>query len=278
MMERKLVRQGRDALTVTLPAKWLKERGLKRGSNVYIEPKGHELIIKTGQTSEYREITVDVKGEERSMIWHTIISKYIAGYDRIIVLHNSPAITQQFSKFLLGMIIEDHGAERTIVKSIISTPENDIEVIIRRVAHMFLRQSELLLHLTKKQATFDDIKQQEALIDSNIYYCMRYINKYRLQEDSYKEFLLCSTIEEAADIITLLAKHLKTTRTAEIIYEGIQSYDKYLFSSDLKKVYTALRQFKDKMPTKTFTDGLSFELAEVLYNNIGYLMERGEKE
>jgi len=132
--------------------------------------------------------------------------------------------------------------------------------------------------LTKKQATFDDIKQQEALIDSNIYYCMRYINKYRLQEDSYKEFLLCSTIEEAADIITLLAKHLKTTRTAEIIYEGIQSYDKYLFSSDLKKVYTALRQFKDKMPTKTFTDGLSFELAEVLYNNIGYLMERGEKE
>ena len=277
-MERKLVRQGRDALTVTLPAKWLKKNGLKMGSNVYIEEKTQELSIKTAPNSAYREITVDVSGEERSMMWHTIISKYISGYDRIIVLHTAPSITQQFTRYLIGMIIEDHGKERTVLKSIISTPENNIDVIIRRAVHMFLRQSELLLQLMKKQAIFDDIKQQEALLDSNIYYCMRYINKYRLQEDSYKEFLLCSTIEEAADIITLLAQHLKDVKTAMIIYEGITQYDKYLFSSDFKKVYTALRNFKDRLSKKTFTDGLAHELAEVLYNNIGYLMEHAEKE
>jgi phosphate uptake regulator len=277
-MERKLVKQGRDALTVTLPAKWIQKRNLKAGDSVYIDFNGKDLSVKSKEASPSMEVTVDVTGEERSMIWHTIIAKYIAGYDRIIILHSNPSLTQHFTHYLLGMIIEDHSINKTVLKTIISSPESDIDVIIRRVVHMFLHQAELYEEYTLGKATFDDVRAQERLIDTNIYYCLRFINKYNLHEGSYTYFLLCSTIEEAADVLTVIAKHSKDSRLASGIRSMIDSFNKYFFAGDLKKVYTRLRGFRDSLKKKTFIDGIAYELAEVLYNNIGILMESTGKK
>lgn len=273
MMERKLVRQGRDALTVTLPAKWIKQRALKMGDNVYLEYEGKNVLIKAKETSVSTEIIVDLTGEDRPMMWHTIIGKYISGYDRIVILHSNPSQTQYFTQYLLGMIIEEHTTKKTVLKTIVSTPENDIDMIIRRVVHMFLRASEIFEEFSVGKATFEDIRAQERLIDTNIYYCMRFINKYHLQQDSYQHFLLCSTIEEATDIITLMSQNGKNPRMAKGLKNTVEIFNKHFFTGNLKKVYTELRSFRDSLGKKTFLDGLAFQFAEVLYNNIGYLME-----
>jgi len=44
-MERKLVKQGRNALTVTLPAKWLKFRRLEAGDSVFFDEKDDGILI-----------------------------------------------------------------------------------------------------------------------------------------------------------------------------------------------------------------------------------------
>ena len=275
ILERKLVKQGRDALTVTLPSKWLKDKGLKAGQSVYIDIEKNNLIVKSSSTSQFREITVDLRDEERGMIWHKSMGKYVDGYDKIVLLHNNPELVQMVPKMMLGMIIEEHTQSRTVVKSLISTPENNIDIVIRRVVHMFEQQAILLEELAKGKATLNDVKDQETLLDTNIYYCLRYINKYHMQMDSYKHFLLCAIVESAADLVTQISKYIgKDVKLAKTIREGVQSYNKYFFTTYLKAMYTALRSFRNNVKTKTFTEGLAFELAEILYNNIGYLMDR----
>jgi antitoxin component of MazEF toxin-antitoxin module len=276
-MERKLVKQGRDALTVTLPSKWIKDRGLKAGQEVDISVEKNNLIISSEIQTTFRETTIDVKDNERSMIWHKVISKYMDGFDKITVLHNNPEITQLFSQSLLGMIIEEHTSTKTVLKTLISTPENNIDIIIRRIFHMFEQQALILESVAKGIVTAKEVKAQEKLLDVNIYYSLRYINKYHMQLDSYKHFLLCATIESAADLISVIALHIgKDVKLAKTISDNVKLYNKYFFTKDLSKLYFALREFRNSVPKKTFVQGLTFEFAEILYNDLGYLMGDSE--
>ena len=94
--------------------------------------------------------------------------------------------------------------------------------------------------------------------------------------DSYKHFLVCAMIEGAADLLTQIAKRIgKDEKLAKVILEGVKSYNKYFFTGNLKELYVALRRFRNNIGTKTFVEGLAFEFAEALYNNLGYLMDAG---
>ncbi|HYD03441.1 MAG TPA: hypothetical protein VEC16_04030 [Alphaproteobacteria bacterium] len=278
-MERKLVRQGREALTVTLPSKWLKDKGLKVGNSVYIDIEKNDLVVRSREhAAEFKETTINVVDNERSMIWHKVLSKYISGYDKITVIHNNPHVTQEFASRIVGMIVEEQTNTKTVLKTLITIPENNIELIIRRIVHMFEYQASMLLNVTIGKSTSKDVNDYGILLDANINYCLRYINKYNLKTDSYKQFLICSTIEQAGDIVIILSKYLGKNsshkKIASIIYDNVKLYNKYFFANDFAKLYSSLRNFRNNLPQKTFVDGLSFQLAELLYNNLGYLTDK----
>ena len=278
-MERKLVKQGRNALTVTLPAQWLKRKGLKAGNSVDMDVGNSCVTINVGRKAAAEETTVNVRDEERSFIWHKIIAAYIEGYDRITILHNNPSLTQEFTQQLLGLIMEEHTSTKTVLKSIISVPEDNFQVLLRRAGHMFLQQAVLLEELTSGKATFEDVKKQEKLLDTNFFYCLRYLNKYQSQKNAYRYFLLCTTIEFAADQLSRIAFDIKkkdASLTARI-KEVVKVYNECIFGKDMKKLYTELRKFRNSLQKRTFIDGLAFTFSEILYNNLGYLVEEKER-
>jgi len=274
-MERKLVKQGRDALTVTLPVKWIQQKGLKAGNSVNLEIKDSSIIVSAGALSKHSEISLNVTGFERSMIWHTILGAYISGYDSISITHDNPSIIQYHSRFLIGMILEKHTATKSILRSMIAVPESDISSILRRIGHMFGQLALSVEDLSKGKLTIEDVKDQERLLDTNIYYCFRFINKYNTQQDSYRHFLLCSTIESAGDVLVQIAKRIKKdSKLANTIAVNCAEYSKCLYSNDFEKAYSVLRTFRNKLEQKTFVEGLTFELAEILYNYVGYLVKK----
>jgi len=272
-MERKLVKQGRNALTVTLPSTWLRSKALVAGDCVNIDAGNESLTISTTMKASKNEITFNFKDEEVSMAYHSIQGAYIEGYDQIEIIHDNPRLFQKAVKTLLGMIIVKHSQTSTIYKSIVAVPEDNFATVVRRAAHILLQQARTLEQLAKGDATKKEVDSDEALLDFNLRYCMRYLNKYQNQKGDYRYFLLCSTLESAGDIITEIAKVGCSPETAKIIVKGIQDYNKHLFSNDLKKLYKNLKAFRNKIKQNTFSDGLAFMLAETLYNNIGFIVK-----
>jgi antitoxin component of MazEF toxin-antitoxin module len=273
-MERHLVRQGRNALTVTLPAEWLKQKGLSAGDAISIDVKNHELIIRTEARSAISEIELNLKNQEQNMIWHQVLAKYIEGYDTIIVHHNDPTSLQSIGKELIGMVVEEHTQTKTILKNIVSIPEKNVDALIRRVGHMFLQQAAILEQFSRGVVPLEVFREHERLIDSTIYYCLRYFTKYEQSVHAYRYFLFCSTIELAVDELRRIAKEIgKNTALAKLIHGCVEEYVKYMFSKDIQKLYTSLRSFRDRIGKKTFVDGLAYSFAELLYNNLGYLTE-----
>lgn len=274
MMERKLVRQGRDALTMTLPSQWLKQKGLKAGDSVFVEQ--HDMFLKLNTTSKvkFSEVTLDARTMIGTMYWHAIIARYIEGYDKIEILHNSPKAVQEFCTHLIGMVIEEHSSKRTVIRSIISEPENNISVLIQRIMNMFLQLSVLLTELTHKKAVAADLKVQEELLDHTIYYCMRYLNKYSVEDKAYRYFLLCYVIEEAGDIIKNISAYSPPKKLALLIQDNVEKYVRNMSKGDFQKAYNDLRAFRRAVEGKDFVNGLAFELAETLYNNLGYMISK----
>lgn len=273
-MERKLVRQGRNALTVTLPAKWLKERGLSAGASVTVKEQEEGLLIAPGLAAEKKEITLNLRGAERGMIWHTVLGKYIEGFDRIIIFHNVSTLSAEMGPAFLGMIIEEHTAEKLVLKSIVAVPEDSFDVILRRAGHILLEQARLLEQYSDNKAKLEQLREEERLLNYNLFYCMRFLNKYERKESSYRRFLLCATMESAGDQIMQLAKSISDNPALATEIAGcIEKYLGCLFSGDLKKAYLVVKSFRDSLGDKGFSDGLAFSLAETLYNYIGYQVE-----
>ncbi|MFH1631117.1 MAG: AbrB/MazE/SpoVT family DNA-binding domain-containing protein [Candidatus Aenigmatarchaeota archaeon] len=84
-MRRKIIKQGYDTLTITLPSKWTKKFHLKPGDEVELVEHDRMLQISTEKGPSLSGITIDISGLSASVIWRHILSAYRAGYDEIII-------------------------------------------------------------------------------------------------------------------------------------------------------------------------------------------------
>ncbi|MBI2572532.1 hypothetical protein HYV86_01620 [Candidatus Woesearchaeota archaeon] len=274
-MERKLIKQGDNALTVTLPAKWLAQRGLKAGDTVSINEESTQITISTARKTGVREIEVDLRGLERSAAFQKVISVYIEGHDLIVVNHSSAALIVDISKELMGMIIEKQTGSQSVLRNLIVVPEDNVEKILQRIRFMLLEQGRLLLLVATGKGTIVELRASEKLLDQNILYCLRYICKYERSLEGYRLFSLCLTFDLIGDKITEIGKYIgKNAKLASLIVDAIESYTSLAFKGDLEGLNRSLRSFRDAIGTKTFVEGLTYSLAETMYNFVGYLMEK----
>ncbi len=286
-MERKIVKQGRNALTITLPAQWTAQKGLKAGDTIDITQENNVLIVRSKLTRQKKEITLDLSEAEKPLMFHMILGAYIEGYDTITILHGNALQTKEVASHLIGMIIEEHTKKRIVIKNIIETPEKNIEIIMRRIGHMFSEHAKIVCECVEQKATQEEVKAHEALLDDHLAYCLRYINKYEKNEEAYKYFLLLATLESASDTLSAIALHSQKNKKQsnkkeqaliQDLTKTIEVYVHGLFEGDVKKVYHILRAQRKEIEKKTFIDGLVFSLIESLYNYIGFLInQKGSK-
>ena len=126
-----------------------------------------------------------------------------------------------------------------------------------RAVHLVVQQARTVEALAQGTVTREQVKADEKLLDQNLLYCLRYLNKYGTAEHQYRYFLLCATIEAVGDQLSAISKYIGKQRDlAKIIVTGITEYSRLLFSNDLEKLYNALRKFRSGLGTQTFAEGL----------------------
>lgn len=270
-MERRLIRQGNGALTVTLPAGWCRGKGLSAGSVVSMHERGGLVEIGSG-TSETRRVSVDLRGKPQNTLWHVIPACYIEGADRIEVSHDAPGVVQEISQSLVGMILEEHGSERSIIASIVSVPEENFDVVFRRAAFLLVQQARTLEEISRGKAKEARMDAEDQLLNSHIMYCLRYLNKYGSRDGAYREFLLCATIEKAGDLLKYLGRNIGRRHGLAVKILGItEQYVHGLLRKDFDLLYRVLREVRQDIKKGSFAEGLAFAYAEALYDYLGFL-------
>jgi len=137
-VRRKLIKQGKGALTISLPKSWIEFNKLKGGQEVEVIEKDNSLLVRSDfhQNISKTNLKLDI---ETSMAYRSLIGAlYRGGYDVIKVNFSDKKIIASLQKAvdsLYGFEIFDINEKSCVIKSIYGDESTDIESHVRRIIY-----------------------------------------------------------------------------------------------------------------------------------------------
>lgn len=240
-MIRKIIKQGHNTLTITLPSEWVKRFNLKSGEEINVTERENGLFLSSEKIDKPSEIEIDIKGLSIPLIWKHISTAYRAGHDKIIIkfspnsVYESPykyfahytpdysflkkeklfpqEFIHQISDRFVGFEVIEHGNDFCILKEIGQSTSKEFDNSLRRIFLLLLYLSEGIIgDLEKNKYNFiDRVHGVDVQIDKFHDFCARVLNKTGFEEPSKSSliFTLIYLLELVGDEFKHLAVQLK---------------------------------------------------------------------
>jgi len=194
-MKRKVVKQGSATYTLSLPARWVKDFGIKEGDMLDVEESGKELIVSPELVKAEKKSEVDVSGFSPSLIRRHITSLYIRGTDEITMTFSDPKtakIIQQMTSSLIGMAVVEQRRNAVIVKEVSIPKYEEIDSLLRRLFFSIKSFGDESLEKIREK-DLEGLKEMDQIeqygTNRLAYLCLRILNK-----EGYKEFSKTSAV------------------------------------------------------------------------------------
>lgn len=193
MEQRKLMQHGISSLTLALPMKWIKDRGLKKGDSLYVDIEGNKLILGTEKSLQIERISVDITGLDRSSIILYLESLYRFGYNEVEVRFNDKTahfyrenkkinistLLHWIVNRCMGWEIVDQTENKIIIKYLMKEASEDFKTILRRIFRLLNEAAENLIGGIKdNDKTRITTVEEHDNITKFVSYCLRLLNKY----------------------------------------------------------------------------------------------------
>lgn len=248
-MKRKIIKQGHNTMTITLPKDWINKLNLKPGDEIDLIDEQGSLVINGKQNANHLSTTLDIRDFNIPMMWRFFQSAYREGYSEIKVLYDpdkknqegafdfyttqlayekmgekrrfKPTIDmihQVVSRFI-GVEIMEHGKDYCIIREMGELTAKEFDNSLRRI---FLLIEELFNYIISKiesNAKRDinickEIHTLDRVIDRFVDYCCRIINRVHdstFQENKPIMFSTLFMLELLGDEFKYVGTHLATT-------------------------------------------------------------------
>ncbi|MFH1420561.1 MAG: hypothetical protein ABIG30_01180 [Candidatus Aenigmatarchaeota archaeon] len=235
-MLRKVIKQGHNTLTVTLPSQWVKRYGVTPGSEIEVCEQDKALMITTENGPSLSETTIDISGLSPELIWRFVSSAYRAGYNEITVTglngHEKRKIFSAFSyntldclkgedisamsaietiqalaNRLIGMEVIDQKEKYCRLKELGETTYKEFDNALRRIFLLLKNESENITNgIDGKKSCLKDIHILDTNIDRFEDFCLRVMNK-----KGYSDFRRTPIVYNIIFTLELLGDEYKRT-------------------------------------------------------------------
>lgn len=240
-MIRKVIKQGHNTMTVTLPSEWVKRFNLQGGSQIDISEKDNGLFITTEKNGSHKKIDIDLDSLDIPNIWKYFMAAYREGYDEVVVhfkeglkldtpfkffsqhkldlkygkspeKKNANDFIQDMVGRFIGWEIVDSTKDTIIIKEITDPTSKEFENSLRRIFLLIQQMAEETVDAikTKNGKKLSHIHNVDVNVDKFQDYCIRILNKIG-NKDSKKTSLLFSTLfflELIGDEFKTISHHL----------------------------------------------------------------------
>ncbi len=248
-MKRKVIKQGHNTLTITLPSKWAMNYGVKPGDEIDVVEQEKSLVINTdGNGAIPSSTTIDISNLSSPLIWRYILSAYRAGYDEIRVTGIGTGKKSVYSAFsyntldylkdskqsricglnlspmetvsavvnrLIGVEIIDQKSNQCIIKEMSDVTDKEFGNALRRIFILLQTETESIKNGFSGKT--DDLKAIH-LVDTNLDrfedFCFRVLNKkgYSIMRKTNTMHSLIFTLEMLGDELKKIAIHMLEDR------------------------------------------------------------------
>ncbi|MFH1071849.1 MAG: AbrB/MazE/SpoVT family DNA-binding domain-containing protein [Nanoarchaeota archaeon] len=269
-MKRKIIKQGHNTLTVTLPTKWARKCNLNPGDEIEIEEQEGALLLNTSTIQATASATtLDLRNASIQVIWRSLISAYRAGYEEITILFENPKGKQKsvFTGFgfdnlqllisegnvdlspieaiqalvnrLIGMEIIDQKESRCIVKEMGEITYKEFDNALRRIFFLLLSMADEIY--TSYSTNHKEPLRSIHLIDTNIDrfedFCLRVLNKI-----GYKSYRKTTVIYTAIFLLEMIGDEYRKIALHLLDFKDKQ---RELMKKELEIQHAQLRKLYD---------------------------------
>ncbi len=274
-MKRKIIKQGHNTLTVTLPSKWVQLFNLKPGDEIDIAEKENGLFLTTEKHDEELKTEIDLQGLDIPTIWKYIMAVYREGYDEVIVKfdpnmkydhplkyftsdlielkkgrfaeHTPYEILRIMTSRFIGFEIIEHHKNYCVLKNMAQLTSKEFDPSLRRVFLLLDQMAEETLNAVKKNdpKIVSHLRDIDLNVDKFVDYCIRVLNKtgFKDVKKSHVLFSVLYLLELLGDEFKNMSMHIlkdlngKTLKNLKDIIEltAKQVNDLYHLFYDLNK-------------------------------------------
>lgn len=235
-MRRKIIKQGHNTLTITLPSEWARRFNLEAGKEVELDEKDNGLFITTEKSGKHTSTQFNITNMDIPTIWKYFMAAYREGYSEIRVnfdpksMFDSPykfhsqhrldlkykkqrekitpleALQNIINRFVDFEIVE-HGKDYVIIREMGELTNKEFDNSLRRVFLLVQQMAEETLEAIKTNnpkllAHMHDI---DINLDKFVDYCVRILNRVGNKEQR-KASLFFGTLY----LLELLGDEFKT--------------------------------------------------------------------
>ncbi len=263
-MRRKVIKQGHNTLTITLPAKWVEKNNVKAGAELDIQDKDHILIITTKPTNGKETTTIDIS-EFDVALEKVIYSLYKKGYDEIVLNYSDSSVLNKIQKIILELVIGfeivSHSKNSCTIRSVVEMDDNEFSSILRRTFLLLHSQEEGILNSLESEdyPSLIIFRNMESTNNRYTGFCRRVINKRGFGEQKNEKLLYCMIefLEKAADEYKFLSDFLTENKNIlkKLSKENLdlfrrvcllsRSIEKLYYKFDIKDYLSIYRERKD---------------------------------
>lgn len=270
-MKRKIIKQGHNTLTVTLPSRWVQKLNLKAGDEVDLETDGKTIIINGHQNKEFLTTTINIDNFSVPMLWRYFQTAYREGYDEIKIVYNKDkeyedaynfyASQFEYSRMgekphkksaidmiqamvnrFIGMEVIDNGEGYCIVREMGEISGKEFDNSLKRIFLLLDDLFKKVLVLIKENKTGDinickTIHTHDINIDRFIDYCCRINSKIILPNYQQNKPVLFTTLF----ILELLGDEFKYIGT-HLAKSEKKVDDTYPFAKSVKEHFDLYQQ------------------------------------
>jgi phosphate uptake regulator len=214
-MKRKVIQLAGKTLVVSMPNKWVKKYGVKKGDDVEVEEGERKLVVKVGGEGEKVVKVLDAK-DLNLMLKRVTGALYKAGYDEIEITYYTPEqysiIRDVLNKMCMGFEIVKHGQRTIHIKMLSDLHSQEFENILRRLFLSLLSSADDSLEYIK-QANLNGMEEiilRDSVINKYSDFCRRVLNiqGYGDARKTTTYYHICEELERIGDSYSDLMKFM----------------------------------------------------------------------
>jgi phosphate uptake regulator len=246
-MERKLVKQGNGALTITLPYLWIEKNNLQRGDYVNLTESGKDLFLSSRKGIIDSEAEIRIS-EETPFFKRYLRTSYILGHNKIVLVSDSALPYSQIKEAisdLLGYEIIEQSAKRCVISVMAEEANESLEATLRRIFFMVGSQmTDIITSLEEnKLSDLASISEAESSVNRLVDFSLRILNKKGHTDFKKTPYIyqVLISLEGMADHLKVLCLSCKKTSKEligclSILKSYFEEIMRLFYKYDMKKI------------------------------------------
>ena len=182
-MRRKVIQLAGKTSVISLPNKWVKFYGVKKGDELDIEEVSNYLMVKPlVKGDEVKKISLNVDGFNDRTFKYAISALHKVGYDEITLHYGSKKLGELIrhilQNLLLGFVVIEQTSKKIVLKNVANEIESEFGPTLRRAFLVTMSLAESSLDIINSK-NFKNLNPLISLENSNnqlTSFCLRLIN------------------------------------------------------------------------------------------------------